>query len=76
MLIYDESILLKEEVTKKWYTELCDLCVQNIFKACFRTTSDSTINWLKYRILHSILPVKYLSGDNHIYFFWLLFFLQ
>lgn len=48
----------------KWNAELCDilpndLCVQDVFKICFRTTNDSTVNWLQYRILHRILPVKY-----------------
>ena len=36
-----------------------DLCVYDVFNVCFRTTYDSTVNWLQYRILHRILPVKY-----------------
>lgn len=37
---------------KKWCTELCDMlssvfCV--VFKNCF---SDSTVNWLQYRIIN------------------------
>lgn len=49
--------------TNKWNAEQCDtlpndLCVQDVLKICFRTTNDSTVNWLQYRILHRILPVK------------------
>ena len=36
-----------------------DLCVYDVFNVCFATTNDSTVNWLQYRILHRILPVKY-----------------
>lgn len=48
----------------KWNAELCDilpndLCVRDVFEICFSTTNNSTINWLQYRILHTILPVKY-----------------
>lgn len=48
----------------KWNAELRDilpndLCLQDVFKICFRTTNDSNINWLQYRILPRILPAKY-----------------
>ena len=48
----------------KWNSELSnvlqdDLSVQNVFKFCFSTINDSTVNWLQYFILHRILPVKY-----------------
>ena len=29
------------------------------FKICFKTTTDTTVQWLQYRILHIILPVQY-----------------
>ena len=46
----------------KWNNELSDvlvddLCVYDVFNVCFRTTNDSSVNWLKYRIFHRILPV-------------------
>ena len=48
----------------KWNNELSnvlvdDLCVYDVFNFCFRTTNGSSVNWLQYRILHIILPVKY-----------------
>ena len=48
----------------KWNNELADvllddLCVYDVFNVYLRTTSDSSVNWLQYRILHRILPVKY-----------------
>ena len=48
----------------KWNTVLStylsnNICVTYIFKVCFKTTSDSVIQWLQYRILHRILPVNY-----------------
>ena len=38
---------------------LGDISMQNVFKICFKTTSDSSVQWLQYRILHRILPVGY-----------------
>ena len=54
----------KPSAINKWNNELSDvlvddLCVYDVFNVCFRTTNDSTVNWLQYRILHRILPVKY-----------------
>ena len=48
----------------KWNTVLSTylsnyICVTDVFKVCFKTTSDSVIQWLQYRILHRILPVNY-----------------
>ena len=48
----------------KWNTVLYtylsnNICITDSFKVCFKTTSDSVIQWLQYRILHRILPVNY-----------------
>jgi hypothetical protein len=32
--------------------------VKDVFKVCFKTTTDSTAQWLQH-IIHRILPVKY-----------------
>jgi hypothetical protein len=36
-----------------------DICLQDIFKVCFKTTVDTSVQWLQYRILHRLLPVSY-----------------
>ncbi|XP_056019638.1 uncharacterized protein LOC125668194 [Ostrea edulis] len=36
-----------------------EICVKDAFTVCFKTTKDSIIQWLQYRILHRILPVNY-----------------
>lgn len=46
----------------KWRTELTpygvdDISVIDVFKICFKTTNDSSVQWLQFRILHRILPV-------------------
>lgn len=39
--------------------------VQNVFKICYKTTADSSAQWLQFRILHRIVPVgKYLKKIN------------
>lgn len=48
----------------RWKTDLTDynvedLTVYDIFKICFKTTKDSSVQWLQFRILHKILPVGY-----------------
>ena len=48
----------------KWKTlpslnEAQEITVCNIFKICFKVSKDSRVQWLQYRILHRILPVKY-----------------
>ena len=47
----------------KWNLELVpygiEICVKDVFTVCFKTTKDSSIQWLQYRILHRILPVNY-----------------
>lgn len=35
-----------------------ELILQDIFKVCFKVTTDTTVQWLQYRTLHRILPVK------------------
>ena len=42
----------------KWNSLLTfDLDTKEIFKICFKTSSDSTLQWLQFRILHRILPI-------------------
>ena len=48
----------------KWEAELSpygvdDISVQEVFKICFKTTNDSSVQWLQCRILHRIFPVRY-----------------
>ena len=35
------------------------VAVKDIFKVCFKTTCDSTLQWLQFRILYRLLPVGY-----------------
>ena len=35
-----------------------EITSQDVFKLCFKLTTDSTIQWFQYRILHRILPFK------------------
>ena len=61
--------LLNESYTdpnsiSRWNSELSphriqELLVKDVFKVCFKITTDSTAQWLQYRILHRILPVNY-----------------
>ena len=49
---------------EKWNIELAQYGVDNVsikdvFKVCFKTTTDSSVQWLQFRILHRILPVGY-----------------
>lgn len=42
-------------------------CVKDFFKICFKTSTDTSIQWLQYRILHRILPTNhYLKKINVI----------
>lgn len=42
------------------YGILCrKIAVYRMFLKCFRTTNDSTVNWLQYRIFHRILTATY-----------------
>ena len=55
----------------KWKTEFSpfgttDICVHDAFKVCFKTTTDSSVQWLQFRILHRILPVSYYRKKIHI----------
>ena len=34
-----------------------NLIVKEVFVTCFKTTADSSLQWLQFRILHRILPV-------------------
>ena len=48
----------------KWKTELSpygmgDFSMQDVFKICFKTFNDFSVQWLQYRIIHRILPVSY-----------------
>ena len=35
-----------------------EITSQDVFKLCFKLTTDSTIQWFQRRILHRILPVR------------------
>ena len=47
----------------RWNNELLvyeqTLSTYHSFKICFKTTTDTTVQWLQYGILHRILPVNY-----------------
>ena len=48
----------------KWNFEMrltghTDVELKDIFKVCFKVSASSSIQWLQYRILHRIVPVKY-----------------
>ena len=46
----------------KWKTKLPaiaeSIVMRDVFKICFKTTTDSSVQWLQYRILHRILPTN------------------
>ena len=48
---------------EKWNIALTqygvDISKEDVFKVCFKTTTDSSVQWLQFRILHRILPVGY-----------------
>lgn len=61
-LINSKDIVPK--AIQKWKTELSlhlDIndSVKDYFKVCFKTTTDTSIQLLQYRILHRILPTNY-----------------
>ena len=73
--------LLTLSFINKWNSELSNILllisVYMMFLMsylCFRTTNDSSVNWLQYRILHRILPVKYYIKKINITF-WELYIL-
>ena len=35
-----------------------ELPIHDVFKICFKVTTDSNVQWLQYRILYRLLPVK------------------
>ena len=53
------NIVTPTSVTK-WNLELTpygvEICVNDIFTLCFKTTKDTSIQWMQYRLLHTILP--------------------
>jgi hypothetical protein len=55
--------------TDAWKTELSPCGVDNVsmkdvFKICFKTSKDSSVQWLQNRILHIILPTGYYLEKN------------
>ena len=53
----------------KWNFEMrltghTDVELKDIFKVCFKVSASSSIQWLQYRILHRIVPVKYYLKKN------------
>ena len=43
-----------------------EITSQDVFKLCIKLTTDSTVQWFQYRILHRILPIKnYLKNKNY-----------
>jgi hypothetical protein len=45
---------------RKWQTKL-ELIITNwksVYNNCFKITTDSTLQWFQYRLIHRILPVK------------------
>lgn len=68
--VLNENVVVPFAVTK-WKTDLIDynvedLTVYDIFKICFKTTKDSSVQWLQFRILHKNLPVGYYLKKNNI----------
>jgi hypothetical protein len=62
---------VKPTAFPKWKADLSpfevnDVCIKDAFKVCFKTSSDSSIQWLQYRLLHRILPVGYYLKKIHI----------
>lgn len=47
----------------KWESELVQygakICVNDAFNVCFKTTKDTQLQWLQFRLLHRILPVNH-----------------
>ena len=35
-----------------------ELPIHDVFKICFKVTTDSNVQWFQYRILYGLLPVK------------------
>ena len=40
-------------------TQVSDVAHGPLVTLCFKTTKDTSIQWMQYRLLHRILPVKY-----------------
>ena len=57
---------------QKWNTELTphlenNISTKELFKVCFKTTMDTQVQWLQYRIIHKFIPTKcYLKKINVI----------
>lgn len=55
---------------QKWNNELfmhleINVSVKEFFKVCFKTSADTSVQWLQYRILFRVLPTKcYLKKLN------------
>lgn len=47
---------LNSELVLKGFPEVE---LKNVFKVCFKTSTNSAVQWLQYRILHKILPVNH-----------------
>ena len=46
----------------KWNAEIItsnSINTDTVFKSCFLTSSDTSLQWLQYRLIYKILPVKY-----------------
>lgn len=54
-IIPNSIIRWNSNIVMRGYSELI---LQDIFKVCFKVTTDTTVQWLQYRTLHRILPVK------------------
>jgi hypothetical protein len=49
---------------KKWNTELSshlesNISTKELYNVCLKTTIDTHVQWLQYRIIYKLLPTKY-----------------
>jgi hypothetical protein len=49
---------------QKWNVELSshlesDISTKELFKVFFKSTKDTQVQWLQYRIIYKLLPTKY-----------------
>ena len=65
-IIYNYLNVKEVNVTsiEKWKQEFSvyrdvTVALKDIFKVCFKTTCDSTLLWLQFKILYRLLPVGY-----------------
>lgn len=54
-VILNSIIRWNSKIAMRGYSELI---LQDVFKVCFKVTTDTTVQWLQYRTLHRILPEK------------------